>query len=79
MKLPVAGWAHDKGNITVRYDSIEDVCGWYGDGGSIYLGNLSDIECDLQEGDEYVRVKVRIRHVQIGIGRSATALDIKLI
>lgn len=79
MKLPVMGWAHDKGNKTIRYDSIENVCGLYGDGGSIRLGNLSDIECDLQEGDEYVRVKVRIRHVQIGIGRLATALDIKLI
>lgn len=80
MKLPVMAWGHHRDGEIRYYDYDEDMYGgMYGDGDSFYLGNLSDIKCDLREGDEYVKVKVRLRHVQIGISRLATALEIKLI
>lgn len=53
--------------------------GRYGDGGSLSLGNIADIDSELRAGDMYVKVRVVVGDIVRGAGSTAVIREIELI
>ncbi len=53
--------------------------GWYGDGGGLSLGNISEIDSELRDGDMYVKVRVIVGDIVCGAGSTAVIREIDLI
>ncbi|MDE7231171.1 MAG: hypothetical protein K2N56_11885 [Oscillospiraceae bacterium] len=53
--------------------------GWYGDRSILALGNIADIDSELREGDEFVKVKVTVKDIKLDYWASAVIKDIELV
>lgn len=52
--------------------------GWYGDGATFSLGNISEYDCGLREGDLFVKVKVTVSGAELdGESGGSVKVDVK--
>lgn len=83
VKIPCVQFDLDLENDKARHyvSSVENsFYGWYGDGGSLFLGNIADFDSGLSEGDMYVKVRVVVGDITWGTGSSdAVIREIELI
>lgn len=83
VKIPRAQFDLDLENDKARHyvSSIENsFYGWYGDGGSLFLGNIADFDSELREGDMYVKVRVAVGDIKWDSGSLGAAVrEIELI
>lgn len=83
VKIPCVQFDLDLENDKARHyvSSIENsFYGWYGDGGSLFLGNIADFDSGLREGDMFVKVRVVVGDITWGTGSSGAVIrEIELI
>lgn len=83
VKIPCVQFDLDLENDKARHyvSSIENsFYGWYGDGGSLFLGNIADFDSGLREGDVYVKVRVAVGDIKWDSGSLGAAVrEIELI
>lgn len=77
VKIPRAQFDLDLENDKARHyvSSVENsFYGWYGDGGSLFLGNIADFDSELREGDMYVKVRVAVGDITWDSGSLGAAV-----
>lgn len=78
VKIPMTFFDRNYDNGKDRH-LVWNSVGWYGDRSLLALGNIADIDSELREGDEFVKVKVTVEDIKLGYWASAVIKDIELV